>query len=185
MHSKQSRAHHSGPSGLLQEVLKYYREGELTNGRWAMAAVAGILFTDLVRAVQGGRGSCCNCMRHNPRAHTRLPRAAAVVLRRAARADVPRCCVRVCLQVGLGNWWEAGAKVESSFDLKTLIIIEVRWGAPRPGSVRTDARCRVQCVTAQLQQPRAASVPGGRACSPLQQHAQTLLSINPSNSFQT
>ncbi|PRW45697.1 light-harvesting of photosystem I [Chlorella sorokiniana] len=57
-----------------KEVLKYYREGELTNGRWAMAAVAGILFTDLV---------------------------------------------------GLGNWWEAGAKVESSFDLKTLIIIEV------------------------------------------------------------
>ncbi len=31
-----------------------------------------------------------------------------------------------CLQVGLGPWWEAGAKVESSFDLKTLIIIEVR-----------------------------------------------------------
>jgi hypothetical protein len=27
--------------------------------------------------------------------------------------------------VGLGNWWEAGAKVESSFDLKTLIAIEV------------------------------------------------------------
>jgi hypothetical protein len=57
-----------------KEVLKYYREAELTNGRWAMAAVAGILFTDLV---------------------------------------------------GLGNWWEAGAKVESSFDLKTLIAIEV------------------------------------------------------------
>ena len=32
-----------------KDVLKYYREGELTNGRWAMAAVAGILFTDLVR----------------------------------------------------------------------------------------------------------------------------------------
>jgi hypothetical protein len=30
-------------------VLNYYREGELTNGRWAMAAVAGILFTELVR----------------------------------------------------------------------------------------------------------------------------------------
>ncbi len=27
--------------------------------------------------------------------------------------------------VGLGNWWEAGANVQSSFDLKTLIIIEV------------------------------------------------------------
>lgn len=30
------------------EQLKWYREGELYNGRWAMAAVAGILFTDLV-----------------------------------------------------------------------------------------------------------------------------------------
>jgi len=57
------------------EVLKYYREGELMNGRWAMAAVAGILFTDLV-----GVG---------------------------------------------GNWWETGANVESSFDLKTLIAVEV------------------------------------------------------------
>jgi len=57
-----------------KDVLKYYREGELTNGRWAMAAVVGILFTDLV---------------------------------------------------GLGNWWEAGANVQSSFDLKTLIIVEV------------------------------------------------------------
>ena len=26
--------------------MKWYREGELYNGRWAMAAVAGILFTD-------------------------------------------------------------------------------------------------------------------------------------------
>jgi hypothetical protein len=26
--------------------LAWYREGELYNGRWAMAAVAGILFTD-------------------------------------------------------------------------------------------------------------------------------------------
>lgn len=58
-----------------KEVLNYYREGELTNGRWAMAAVAGILFTELV-----GRG---------------------------------------------GNWWETGANVESSFDLKTLVIVEV------------------------------------------------------------
>ena len=55
-------------------MLKYFREAELTNGRWAMAAVAGILFTDVA---------------------------------------------------GLGNWWEAGAKVDSSFDLKTLIAIEV------------------------------------------------------------
>lgn len=31
-----------------KEQLKWYREGELYNGRWAMAAVAGILFTDLV-----------------------------------------------------------------------------------------------------------------------------------------
>ena len=30
-----------------------------------------------------------------------------------------------CTQVGLGPWWEAGAKVESSFDLKTLIIVEI------------------------------------------------------------
>lgn len=29
-----------------KDQLKWYREGELTNGRWAMAAVAGILFTD-------------------------------------------------------------------------------------------------------------------------------------------
>jgi hypothetical protein len=36
-----------------KEVLKYYREAELTNGRWAMAAVAGILFTDLVRRRAG------------------------------------------------------------------------------------------------------------------------------------
>jgi len=34
--------------GTNPENLKWYREGELTNGRWAMAAVAGILFTDLV-----------------------------------------------------------------------------------------------------------------------------------------
>jgi hypothetical protein len=31
-----------------KEQLKWFREGELYNGRWAMAAVAGILFTDLV-----------------------------------------------------------------------------------------------------------------------------------------
>lgn len=30
------------------ETLKWFREAELTNGRWAMAAVVGILFTDLV-----------------------------------------------------------------------------------------------------------------------------------------
>lgn len=29
-----------------KEQLAWYREGELYNGRWAMAAVAGILFTD-------------------------------------------------------------------------------------------------------------------------------------------
>jgi len=34
--------------GVNPENLKWYREGELYNGRWAMAAVAGILFTDLV-----------------------------------------------------------------------------------------------------------------------------------------
>ncbi len=34
--------------GTNPDQLKWYREGELTNGRWAMAAVAGILFTDLV-----------------------------------------------------------------------------------------------------------------------------------------
>lgn len=34
--------------GTNPETLKWYREAELTNGRWAMAAVAGILFTDAV-----------------------------------------------------------------------------------------------------------------------------------------
>jgi hypothetical protein len=34
--------------GANPESLKWFREGELTNGRWAMAAAAGILFTDLV-----------------------------------------------------------------------------------------------------------------------------------------
>ncbi|KAL6784696.1 LHCA2 [Auxenochlorella protothecoides x Auxenochlorella symbiontica] len=34
--------------GVKPELLAYYREGELTNGRWAMAAVAGILFTEAV-----------------------------------------------------------------------------------------------------------------------------------------
>lgn len=34
--------------GTNPDNLKWYREGELYNGRWAMAAVAGILFTDLV-----------------------------------------------------------------------------------------------------------------------------------------
>eukprot|EP00355_Strombidium_rassoulzadegani_P004069 CAMPEP_0168616378 /NCGR_PEP_ID=MMETSP0449_2-20121227/4997_1 /TAXON_ID=1082188 /ORGANISM="Strombidium rassoulzadegani, Strain ras09" /LENGTH=252 /DNA_ID=CAMNT_0008657163 /DNA_START=59 /DNA_END=817 /DNA_ORIENTATION=- len=32
--------------GANEELLPYYREAELMNGRWAMAAVAGILFTD-------------------------------------------------------------------------------------------------------------------------------------------
>lgn len=36
--------------GANKDVLPYYQEAELTNGRWAMAAVAGILFTDLVGA---------------------------------------------------------------------------------------------------------------------------------------
>lgn len=34
--------------GTNPDNLKWFVEGELTNGRWAMAAVAGILFTDLV-----------------------------------------------------------------------------------------------------------------------------------------
>jgi hypothetical protein len=34
--------------GTNPERLRWFREAELTNGRWAMAAVAGILFTDLV-----------------------------------------------------------------------------------------------------------------------------------------
>jgi hypothetical protein len=34
--------------GVEPATLAWYREGELTNGRWAMAAVAGILFTDAV-----------------------------------------------------------------------------------------------------------------------------------------
>lgn len=34
--------------GTKPENLKWYRAGEIYNGQWAMAAVAGILFTDLV-----------------------------------------------------------------------------------------------------------------------------------------
>jgi hypothetical protein len=34
--------------GQNKDLLPYFREAELTNGRWAMAAVAGILFTDLL-----------------------------------------------------------------------------------------------------------------------------------------
>jgi hypothetical protein len=34
-------------------MLCRFREAELTNGRWAMAAVAGILFTELVCAGHG------------------------------------------------------------------------------------------------------------------------------------
>lgn len=34
--------------GTNPDNLKWFAEAELTNGRWAMAAVAGILFTDLV-----------------------------------------------------------------------------------------------------------------------------------------
>lgn len=34
--------------GTDKDRVKWFREAELTNGRWAMAAVAGILFTDLV-----------------------------------------------------------------------------------------------------------------------------------------
>merc|ERR1711904_255435 len=33
--------------GVNTELLPWYKEAELTNGRWAMAAVSGILFTDL------------------------------------------------------------------------------------------------------------------------------------------
>ena len=32
--------------GQNENLVKYYREAELMNGRWAMAAVAGILFTE-------------------------------------------------------------------------------------------------------------------------------------------
>ena len=34
--------------GTNPDTLKWFAEAELTNGRWAMAAVAGILFTELV-----------------------------------------------------------------------------------------------------------------------------------------
>eukprot|EP01024_Parvocaulis_polyphysoides_P052647 TRINITY_DN520_c2_g1_i2.p1 TRINITY_DN520_c2_g1~~TRINITY_DN520_c2_g1_i2.p1 ORF type:complete len:254 (-),score=58.88 TRINITY_DN520_c2_g1_i2:213-974(-) len=34
--------------GTNKDLLPWYREAELTNGRWAMMAVAGILFTDAV-----------------------------------------------------------------------------------------------------------------------------------------
>lgn len=34
--------------GADPDALAWYKEGELTNGRWAMMAVAGILFTDAI-----------------------------------------------------------------------------------------------------------------------------------------
>jgi hypothetical protein len=34
--------------GVNPERLAWFQEAELMNGRWAMAAVAGILFTELV-----------------------------------------------------------------------------------------------------------------------------------------
>lgn len=34
--------------GVDSDRLKWYAEAEKTNGRWAMAAVAGILFTDIL-----------------------------------------------------------------------------------------------------------------------------------------
>jgi hypothetical protein len=34
--------------GAKPELLKYFTQGELTNARWAMSAVAGILFTDAI-----------------------------------------------------------------------------------------------------------------------------------------
>lgn len=40
--------------------MKWFREAELMNGRWAMAAVVGILFTDLVSVLHirgGGAGA--------------------------------------------------------------------------------------------------------------------------------
>ena len=55
-------------------LLPYFRDAELTNGRWAMMAVTGCLFTDAV---------------------------------------------------GLGPWWEAGAKVEGP-GLPILIAVQVR-----------------------------------------------------------
>jgi hypothetical protein len=41
--------------GANTEILPYYAEGERINARWAMAAVAGILFTDLV-GIHGAEG---------------------------------------------------------------------------------------------------------------------------------
>lgn len=83
------------------------------------------------------------------------------VLRCAVRADTPCCCcvcVCVCLQVGLGNWWEAGAKVESSFDLKTLIIIEVRRGGT------SMLQCAHMYIAVQCHSTAAAAV--GSLCGP-------------------
>ena len=40
-HAHHHLHHPCRPPARPQDVLKYYREGELTNGRWAMAAVAG------------------------------------------------------------------------------------------------------------------------------------------------
>jgi hypothetical protein len=34
--------------GVNSDLIRWSREAELTHGRWAMAAVTGILFTDLI-----------------------------------------------------------------------------------------------------------------------------------------
>ena len=141
-------------------MLKYYREGELTNGRWAMAAVAGILFTDLVRppcclllglpllvalpflvalrcvgrgaAAGAGAGAAAHTRgalqsSRRPALPARLPRwPPAKPTPRTLTPPLPPPLAAPPPQVGLGNWWEAGANVQSSFDLKTLIIIEAR-----------------------------------------------------------
>ena len=36
--------------GANKDALPWYREAELMNGRWAMMATAGILFTDAIGA---------------------------------------------------------------------------------------------------------------------------------------
>ena len=108
-----------------ESVLKYYREGELMNGRWAMAAVAG--------ACAGGRvcGAGGESLQHaclvlrQARPPTRSP-PLQPTLPPTPPPPTPASGILFTDLVGVGgNWWEAGANVQSSFDLKTLVAVEV------------------------------------------------------------
>ena len=75
--------------GTEPERLKWFAEAEKTNGRWAMAAVAGILFTELLGKTKcvlwlragGAWGACTVAL-----AEAALPPSAAVGRRARPRA---------------------------------------------------------------------------------------------------